>query len=248
MGVVERKLDGEVFWVVLNRPEKLNALNLEGWRGLKAAMEEAWSSRAKAVVVTGSGRAFSTGDDIYMMAEAESIEENITIFREVKSVIERFLTLDKPIIAAVNGLAYGGGFELVLLCDLAVASKDAKFALPECGIGAYPPVASALLPILVPRKIAMELMLTRKELTAEEAHRLGLVNRVVPGERLLEEARSLAMEVASVPTASLRAVKKMAAALLWQLNLPSTVDELISLSQTREYRTAVKAFTERRRK
>ncbi len=247
MRLVRCRLDGEVFWAVLNRPEKLNALNLDAWRELKAAMDEAWASRAKAVVLTGAGRAFSAGDDIYMMAEAESVEENIRIFREVRSVIERLLTLDKPIIAAVNGLAYGGGFELMLLCDLAVASREARFALPECRIGAYPPIAAALLPVLVPRKIAMELMLTGRELTAEEAYRLGLVNRVVPGDRLMEEARNLAMEVASVSSASIRAVKKVSAALLQQMSLPNTVDELIALSQTREYRAAVKAFAERKR-
>jgi crotonobetainyl-CoA hydratase len=164
----------------------------------------------RVAIVTGAGdRFFSAGWDLKAAAAGDPEDYGVGGFA---GLTERF-DLDKPVIAAVNGWAAGGGFELVLACDLIVASRTARFLLPEVNLGFVPDAGGVLrLPARMPRAIAMELLLTGREMDADEAARWGVVNRVTAPEGLLDAARELAGRVATAAPLATRAVKAIVAA------------------------------------
>jgi len=174
--------------ISINRPP-LNILNVETLLELTMALERARNDASVAVVViTGVGdRAFCAGVDIKDHLP-EKVGSTLSVFNKVFYTLE---SLDRPTIAVVNGLALGGGCELAIACDMIIASETAQFGQPEIKVGAIPPVAVALLPKLVGRRKALELVLTGDVITATEAKHIGLVNRVVPTERLEEATREL---------------------------------------------------------
>ncbi len=185
------KRDG-VAVVTLNRPERLNALNRELLADLRRALEEAERDpEVRSVVVTGSGKSFCAGADVTEFAKsAAEVREFIELGWSVFEYIEN---MSKPVVAAVNGYALGGGFELVLSCDLVVASSSAVFGSPEVNLGIVTGWgASPKLVLIAGPAKAREIVMLGETLSAEEALRLGIVNRVVPPERLLEEALELA--------------------------------------------------------
>lgn len=176
--MIRYDLRGDAAWLTLDRPEKRNALHVEGWRDLRAGLDRA-GEEARVAVLTGVEDVFCAGDDIAVIDDAESaaeVEELADCLHEVLFGVER---LDVPVVAAVNGLAYGGGCELVAGCDLAVAVPEATFALPETRIGAYPPYAVERVGSVLGRKRLMELALTGEPIDAARAREWGLVNRVV---------------------------------------------------------------------
>ncbi len=197
--------DGEIATVTLNRPEKLNALNRALRGEFCAAMLELNADAAVAVViVTGAGRAFSAGLDLNELG-AEGLRETggVTFI----SVVER---MDAPVIAAVNGFAVTGGFELALACDIVIASETAQFADTHARVGVMPGGGmSARLPRAVGVRKAKELSLTGNYLDAREAERLGLVNRVVAPERLMAEAGETARQIASADRRVVRQMKRL---------------------------------------
>jgi len=174
--------------ISINRPP-LNILNVETLLELTMALERARNDASVAVVViTGVGdRTFCAGVDIKDHLP-EKVGSTLSVFNKVFYTLE---SLDRPTIAVVNGLALGGGCELAIACDMIIASETAQFGQPEIKVGAIPPVAVALLPKLVGRRKALELVLTGDVITATEAKHIGLVNRVVPTERLEEATREL---------------------------------------------------------
>ena len=182
--------------VRLNRPKALNALNSTLIAELMDALEVFDSDpEIGAMVVTGNERAFAAGADIKEMSGESSVgmllKDNISRF-------DRILDIKKPVIAAVSGWCLGGGNELAMSCDLIVASETARFGQPEINIGVIPGAGGTQrLTRAVGKAIAMEMVLNNRNLTAEEALQFGLVNRVVPVERCLEEALQLAAEIAS---------------------------------------------------
>ncbi|BBO82026.1 crotonase [Desulfosarcina ovata subsp. sediminis] len=178
----------------------MNALSKQLLQELGAAMEEiAEDEEANVVIITSQGKAFCAGADI---AETDLSAPNAAlkttkVFRTVFNSIE---ALPKPVIAAVNGFALGGGCELALACDLRIASDKASFAFPEVKLGLIPGAGGTQrLPRIIGMSNALEMLLTGKRINAEEAYRFGLVNRVVPADNLLEEARNLAGKLAAVP-------------------------------------------------
>lgn len=174
--------------ISINRPP-LNILNVETLLELTLALERAKNDTSvSAVVITGVGdRAFSAGVDVKDHLP-EKVSSTLSVFNKVFHALE---SLDKPTIAVVNGLALGGGCELAMACDMIVASEKAQFGQPEIKVGAIPPVAVALLPKLVGRKKAFELVLTGDVINAVEAKQIGLVNRVVSQEKLEEATEEL---------------------------------------------------------
>lgn len=199
-----------VLLLTLNRPDKLNALNRELIRALHAELERAETDDfISAIVVTGSGRAFSAGADI---AEFESAIEAgpesaardfVRPGQDLTRLIEGFR---KPVIAAVNGLAYGGGCEIVEAMHMAIASEAAVFSKAEIRIGIIPVFGGTQrLPRHVGRKKAIEMILTGDPIAAAEAERLGLVNAVVPAGEEVQAALSLAHRIAAMPRASVAA-------------------------------------------
>lgn len=189
--------DGNVCTITINRPEVLNALNTETLRELKsAAMETDENNNVKVVIITGAERAFAAGADIAEMIPLTAIEGQ-QYGQLGQSAFAAFENMSKPVIAAVNGFALGGGCELAMACDIRIASEKAKFGQPEVKLGVTPGFGGTQrLPRLVGRAKAKELIFTGDMIDASEAHRIGLVNSVVPPDALMDEAKKLALKIA----------------------------------------------------
>jgi len=195
--VVERKLPVAV--VTLNRPKVLNALNRKTLEELSGALEEIRDDDSvRAVILTGAGeKAFVAGADISELEQLESLSAQATA-RFGQRVTRLIESLGKPVIAAVNGFALGGGCELALACTLRIASDKARFGQPEVKLGLIPGYGGTQrLARLVGCGRALELILTGDPISAEEALRIGLVNRVVPADALMEEAHKIATSIAA---------------------------------------------------
>jgi len=167
-------------------------------------------SSVGAVVVSGAGeRAFSAGGDITEFPKVLKGKDAKQFWRQNRFPMEKFAALPQPTIAAINGLAYGGGAELTLVCDLRVASETAKFCLPEIKIGLFPDGGGTQrLPRLVGASRAKEMMFLGEPISAEEAFRIGLVDRIVPAGQALPVALALARRLANMPAAALRFIKR----------------------------------------
>ena len=192
--------------VTLNRPKVLNALSHELMAELVSALEEFdRDDNVRAIVLTGSERAFAAGADIKEMAD----ETTISIMQKDQfATWDRVKNIKKPIIAAVSGFALGGGCELAMSCDIIIASETAQFGQPEISIGVIPGAGGTQrLTRAVGKYKAMEMILTGRPITAQEAHCWGLVTRVVPVELFLDEAKALAKEIAKKPPIAVRLAK-----------------------------------------
>ncbi len=192
---IQTEVHDRVGLVRLNRPEALNALNHTLVSELMSALENFdQDAQIGAMVVCGNERAFAAGADIKEMAEASAVE---MLKRDNISQFDRIINIKKPVIAAVSGWCLGGGNELAMSCDMIIASETARFGQPEINLGVIPGAGGTQrLARAVGKAIAMEMVLNNRTLTAQEALQFGLVNRVVPVERYLDEALSLAGEIA----------------------------------------------------
>jgi enoyl-CoA hydratase len=193
--IVETPSAGVVL-IRLNRPEALNALNSQLLGELSSALDSAEADEAvRCLVLTGSERAFAGGADIKEMSDksyAQMFASNF--FGDAGQRVERFR---KPIIAAVSGFALGGGCELAMLCDFIIASETAKFGQPEINLGVMPGIGGTQrLPRAVGKAKAMDMVLTARMMDAAEAERAGLVSRVVPADKLMDEALAAAAKIA----------------------------------------------------
>jgi crotonobetainyl-CoA hydratase len=207
--VVER--DEHVLLVVLNRPEARNAVNAALTVALGNALDEAeHDDGVRAVVLTGAGDAsFCAGADLKAIARGESLNPPGTEAWGFAGMVNH--PISKPIVAAVNGTAVGGGTELVLACDLAVAADTASFGLPEVRRGLIAAAGGLVrLPEQLPRKVAMQLILTGRPIDAATALRWGLVNEVVSPEHVLETALALAHQIAANAPLAVQASKRVA--------------------------------------
>lgn len=248
---IELCFEKDVAHLTLNRPEALNALNLEMGRELIDAFERINNDDARCVLLSGRGRAFSAGGDLKAMVAATRVDE---FFGEPLDMIHRAIAAlaayPRIVIAAINGFASGAGMNLALACDLRVAGESARFneafvligAVPDCG-GTYH------LPRIVGWSKATELMLLGGMVNAREAERLGMVTRVVADEKLPEVATELAQRIAAGPTAAYERIKA-----LLQTSVISTLDEQLQrearmqreIGQTEDFAEGVTAFLEKR--
>ncbi|QXM07214.1 short-chain-enoyl-CoA hydratase [Crassaminicella indica] len=181
----------------LNRPKALNALNSEVLKELELAVDQLEAdNNVDVVIITGEGKAFVAGADISEMKDLGA-EEGRVFGNLGQRVFRKIEKMEKPVIAAVNGFALGGGCELAMCCDIRIASKKAKFGQPEVGLGIIPGFSGTQrLPRLVGIAKAKELIFTGDIIKAEEAERIGLVNKVVDPEELMNEAMDLAKRIA----------------------------------------------------
>jgi enoyl-CoA hydratase len=248
--ILER--DAGVAIVTLNRPAVLNALNMAMLRDLNCAMTELGQDDAvRAVVLTGAGeKAFVAGADIRELAELTPVAGK-AYAAAGQRLFDQIEQLGKPVIAAVNGYALGGGCELAMSCTIRLASETAKFGQPEVKLGVIPGFGGTQrLPRLVGKGRAMELILTCATIDAAEAYRIGLVNRVVPASSLMTEARALAQALAaSAPVALRHAMEAINRGLEMTLAdgcvLEATLFGLVA--STDDMREGTRAFVEKRK-
>ena len=194
--------------ITINRPKVLNALSTETILEMISALEDAKKDKeVRVVVFTGAGdRVFSAGADLKDVKDSTTLQMRDFLGRFGE--LSRALTnLGKPTIAAVNGLALGGGCELAISCDIVIASEDARFGTPEIKIGVLPAVAISLLPRLIGRKKALELIFTGDDIEPKEAERLGLINKVVPADKLDEVVKEFANKLIDKSPVALRFAK-----------------------------------------
>lgn len=205
------KKTGRVATITLNRPESLNALNSSIMEEMEQAAKDIDQDPKIAVaIITGSGRAFAAGADIKEMSSQSFASMYAGDFF---AGWDRFARTRKPLIAAVNGFALGGGCELAMMCDVIIASEKAKFGQPEIKLGVTPGMGgSQRLAALVGRAVAMDLILTGRMIGAEEALNIGLVSRVLPAETFNQGIQDIAEQIASFSIPSLIAAKEMVAA------------------------------------
>ncbi|HJW73431.1 MAG TPA: enoyl-CoA hydratase-related protein [Geothrix sp.] len=195
-------------WLTLNRPEKLNALNNEVLRELEQVIAELeQDAEVGAVVITGAGeKAFVAGADIAELKTLDTAGARIQALRG-QAVFQRIESMPKPVIAAVNGFALGGGCELALACHIRIASENARFGLPEASLGIIPGYGGTQrLPRLVGKGVALDMILSAEMVSAADALRMGLVSRVVPQADLRAAAEKLARTILSRGPLALRSV------------------------------------------
>lgn len=241
--------------IILNRPEAMNAFS-DGMReGLLAALSD-YGERddVRCVVITGAGRAFCAGGDITSMAVLQDENDASVIESRIATsgkILARMRSMPQPIIAAINGPAAGAGMNLALACDMRLASTSAIFAESFVKIGLVPDWGGfGLLPQVVGTAKAMELMMLGDRIDAEEAFRLGVVNKVIPADQFADEVQSLAVRLASAPRRTLAAIKSGV-----YLGVRGTAEDVLayeSETQTELFlsadaREGMRAFLEKRR-
>jgi enoyl-CoA hydratase len=248
--LIER--DGAVAIVTLNRPKVLNALNSQTIIELAVAMSSFKNDAdLRAIVITGAGeKSFVAGADINELAALSPVEGKEHA-RRGQAVFDTIEQLGKPVIAAINGFALGGGCELAMACTLRVAADTAKFGQPEINLGLIPGYAgSQRLPRLVGKGVALEMLLTGDMINAQRAYEIGLVNRVVPAAELLAEARKLAHTLASKAPVAVRYILD---AVHQGLDSPFAQGEYLetslfgTIASSADMREGTKAFLEKRK-
>jgi len=246
--LVEYPADG-VGLVKLNQPRAFNALTAPLMDELMSALEIMDRNDAvRCMVITGTPKVFAAGADIKEMAEATPVE---MIEKAFIARWERLRALHKPVIAAVSGYALGGGCELALACDMIVASETAVFGQPEINLGVIPGAGGTQrLTRTVGKALAMEMCLNDRRLSAEEAHRFGLVNRIVPVESYLDEAIKLAAEIAARAPVAIRLAKdavNMALETTLSAGLAYERNHFYALFATQDQKEGMAAFLEKRK-
>ena len=230
----------------MDRPP-LNILNISAMEELCVLLETLGPDpEVRVVLLTGEGRAFSAGVDVRDHTP-DRVAEMTEAFHRLCMLL---LNLPQPSLAVLNGMALGGGCELALCCDLVLAAEEAQIGQPEVKVGVFPPVAALLLPRLIGRKKALELLLTGESLSARQAEGMGLINRAVPKERLEEETQDLLDKLLGLSGAVLRLTKRAVA-----LGLEPSFEEklrridrlyLDELMQTQDASEGLNAYLEKR--
>jgi len=249
--IVFEKKD-RVALIRMNRPDIMNSLEVSLAEELvRAVRTSAEDDEVGAVVLTGTGNVFSSGGDLSKLMEGFELVEGRQWLQDGYARIMELANIKKPVIAAVNGYAVGAGFSLALMCDLIFAADTAKFGMAFIKVGAIPDCGALyFLPRLVGLQRAKELVFTGKNIPAEEAYRLGIVNRVLSAEKLMDEAQEAAAQLSRGPAIALAQAKEI-------LNKSETLDlntvmelEIYAQSacfQTADHREGVMAFLEKRK-
>lgn len=247
--------DGGVRTLRLNRPDVLNAFNIDLLTALARAARDAEKDKAvRCLVITGAGRGFSAGQDLADVADRYQSDEPLELGAHLRTrynpLIAGLRTMEKPVIAAVNGVAAGAGASLALACDLRIAAESASFVQAFVNVGLVPDTGSTFfLPRLVGAARALELAFTGRKVKADEALRIGLVNLVVPDGDLAAETMKLAKKLADLPTRAIGLTKR-AMNTAWSADLEGQLDYEAMLQttagRTHDHREGVTAFLEKR--
>ena len=248
--VIEYNKDKSIATLVIKCPETLGALRVEDYQELHDAFIDFRDDEEILVgIITGTGdKAFCSGVDIKNMLPF--IKETAKKPWKIPTTIMRGLDVGKPLIAAINGLALGGGLELALACDIRIASDSARFGFPEAKVGIFPGAGGTQrLPRLVSPGIAAEMMFTGRMLDAEEAYRIGLVNRVVPKDKLMRTATEMALSICEAGPLAIKAIKEALRGVDMTLDEGLRLEALLtpSIVFSKDFEEGIKAFSDKRK-
>lgn len=243
--------DGPIALITVNRPP-VNALNGETIEELGAALDEIEADdQVKSVVITGAGQyTFVAGADISQFTQLTP-EQGLALMEKGQALYDRIELLGKPVIAAINGACLGGGNELAMACDLRIAAESARFGQPEINLGIIPGWGGTQrLPRLIGKTRALELLLTGDMVKAQDAFRYGLINKVVPDNELLAQAKNTARRLAMQPLVAMAAIKKVVRdglAMPMEEALEAERRAFMEVFQTDDAAEGIRAFLEKRR-
>jgi 2-(1,2-epoxy-1,2-dihydrophenyl)acetyl-CoA isomerase len=252
---IQLEMHGSICVLTLNRPDRLNALTVEVAKDFRDAVHEAIEQGARVIVLTGSGRAFSAGGDLREMQEIAGREGRVeAFFDEPLRVLNESILLIRqtpvPFIAAVNGVASGGGCNLALACDVVIAAESAKFNQAFIKIGLVPDCGGTfILPRLVGWKRAAELMFTAEMVTAQRAAEMGMINSVAADGELMSQVMAMAEKLANAPTAAIGCIKQLLDASAtndWPQQLDLERKMQIESGKSKDFVEGVTAFLEKR--
>jgi len=238
--------------ITLNRPEVLNAMNRQLWIDFQSVLDTAiQDSDIKVLIITGIGRAFSTGADL-KESKTRTKEDYRAYLVGLQEASRRIIRLEKPTIAAINGYALGSGYELALACDIRIAAEEAKIGSPEAKVtSSVTGGALRLLQDLVGPGKARELLFTATYIDGVEAARIGLVNKAVPGDRLLDEAMTMAEAISTNSAFSIAMIKKGLLMASGEVSLEALMDfeveACLACVSTKEREESLKTFESRKK-
>jgi methylglutaconyl-CoA hydratase len=249
---IQLAYDSGIATITLNRPEKRNAISFELIGELMAALDEIEESAANVVLFTGAGKAFCAGLDLDELKSllGKTHDENVKDSARTAALFRRLYDFPRPTIAAVNGAAIAGGTGLATMCDFTLAVPEAKFGYTEVRIGFVPAIVSSILVWQVGHKIARDLLLTGRLFDAAEANRYGLVNEIVPPDRLLERARELAAQLLENSPSSVRATKRLINGFIAKqldVQIAEAIEDNARIRTTADFREGVASFLEKRK-
>lgn len=245
-GMVRVDLEDTVAFVTFDRPEKLNAMDRAFWPDLRAALAWAEEMTARCIVFRGAGtRAFSVGGDVKSFAALSTEDERRAFQIDAMQTFDAIAQCALPTIAAVRGLALGGGCEVAMACDMVIAADDAVFAMPEARFGLVPGYGVLRAPSVVGAQMAKLMVFAGERLDAESALRHGLVQRLSTADGLMDDARALARTIAAVPPAAIAAGKALINAAIDPDRVALSVETVTALHSTPESRAAVSSFGEK---
>jgi len=249
---VQLTFDSGIATVALNRPDKRNAISYELIDDLLRALAEVKDSSARVLILTGAGKAFSSGMDLDNLKAliGRTPEQNLQDSRTMVSLFRTPYEFPKPTIAAVNGAAIAGGTGLALLCDFTLAVPEAKFGYTEVRIGFVPAIVSTFLLRQVGEKIARDLVLTGRIFDAEEGLRIGLLKEIVPPERLMDRARELAAQLMESSPLSLDYTKRLLtdhARVELDEHIEAAIRENAGIRESADFREGITSFLEKRK-
>jgi methylglutaconyl-CoA hydratase len=249
---LELAFDTGIATVIFNRPEKRNALSFQMIAEVLTALDEIENSEALVAIFTGAGKAFCAGMDLDELKSliGKTRAENVEDSRRMAKLFRRLYDFPKPTIAAVNGAAIAGGTGIATMCDFTFAAPEAKFGYTEVRIGFVPAIVSSVLVWQVGHKIARDLLLTGRVFDADEAHRIGLVNEVVPSDSLMKRSRELAGKLIENSPSSVRLTKKLINSFISQAlddQMQQAIEENAAIRQTSDFREGVSSFLEKRK-
>lgn len=237
--------------ITLNRPDKLNSFNREMALLMQEKLDECKGDHVRCVYVTGAGKGFSAGQDLAEVMEISNQSFDKILIEYYNPIVTRIRKLEKPVIAAVNGVAAGAGANIALCCDIVVAAQSSSFIQSFSKIGLIPDSSgSYILPRLIGWQKASALMMLSEKVSAEEAERIGMIYKFFPDETFFENAMNIAKFLSQMPTMGLAYTKK-----ILNKSFTNTLEEQLQeedifqmkASQTEDYKEGVKAFIEKRK-
>ncbi len=251
MSTILFEIKNSISIITLNRPEKLNAFNREMSLLLQEKLDECKKKEIRAVYITGSGKAFSAGQDLAEVVDAEGQGMEKIIVEHYNPVVTKIRKLEKPVVAAINGVAAGAGANIALCCDIVVAAASASFIQAFSKIGLIPDSGGThTLPRLIGWQKASALMLLGNKITSEEAEKMGMIYKVFSDETFKEESFKIAETVSNLPTKALAYTKQ-----LLNISFVNTFEEQLQdedvfqqkAAHTQDYKEGIQAFLEKRK-